>query len=190
MFLENAAADRNLDNVHKIISSQDTAVGSPAVPTNPSILKSIQRAWYVIWREGGTMYPCRECQWHCSTAVLQPHHSILVRLLQRGGCLLALPPGGQQHSNSTLSAGIACISVSQHLQPRHHSPRLSPQPHYCVWSWLHVCTLWCGISCSCWVPGLGFCLKWGIDDTENCGEWDSWDTDRGSAVSLSIEWRI
>ena len=25
---------------------------------------------------------------------LQPHHSILVRLLQRGGCLLALPPGG------------------------------------------------------------------------------------------------
>ena len=46
---------------------------------------------------------------------LQPHHSILVRLLQRGGCLLALPPGGQQPSNSTLSAGIACISVSHYL---------------------------------------------------------------------------
>ena len=70
MFLENASADRNLDNVHKIISSQDTAVGSPAVPTNPSIFKSIQRAWYVIWREGDTMYPCRECPWHCSTCSL------------------------------------------------------------------------------------------------------------------------
>ena len=46
---------------------------------------------------------------------LQPHHSILVRLLQRGGCLLALPPGGQQPSNTTLSAGIACISVSHYL---------------------------------------------------------------------------
>ena len=55
VFLENASAGQNLDNVHKIISSQDTAVGSPAVPTNPSIFKSIQRAGYVIWREGDTL---------------------------------------------------------------------------------------------------------------------------------------
>ena len=70
----------------------------------------------MIWREGAQCIRAGSVR---DTAVLQPdlqpHHSILVRLLQRGGCLLALPPGGQQHSNSTLSAGIACISVSHYL---------------------------------------------------------------------------